>query len=257
MLLPLLAAVLGSGLAVALEGGIGIGPMGSFCECRFCDCESGDYYDEYDEDYEYGEDEANSLVDESNGFMPDHSSRPEYPDYSRLLQLNSSGDSCNCDFCQCQHGFGIEDPPLEPLIHVSPRKTDNGERWRWPSIARGLKRPLRKRRRKRRRGQRPNRGLASWRRGGRTQAGGLIRNIINSITPVQICQFIVAQLCGLLAGQVCTTANLNNDNFLVLGVCNFGLANACNFPLAQVCVLQYGEAGGSANSYRKPTYHGK
>ena len=89
--------------------------QGSFCECRFCDCESGDYYDEYDEDYEYGE---------SNGFMPDYSSRgtPDYPDYSRLLQLNSSGDGCNCDFCQCQHGFGIEDPPLEPLIHVSPRK---------------------------------------------------------------------------------------------------------------------------------------
>ena len=44
------------------------------------------------------------------------------------------------------------------------------------------------------------------------------------------------QLCGLLAGQACTTANLNNDNFLVLGVCNFGLANACNLPLAQVTV---------------------
>ena len=35
-------------------------------------------------------------------------------------------------------------------------RTDNGERWRWPSIARGLRRPLRRRRRKRRRGQRPN-----------------------------------------------------------------------------------------------------
>ena len=93
--------------------------QGSFCECRFCDCESSDYYGEYEEDYnEYGEDEANSLDEESNGFMP------EYPDYSRLLQLNTSEDSsgCNCDFCQCQHGFGIEDPPLEPLIHVSPRK---------------------------------------------------------------------------------------------------------------------------------------
>ena len=42
------------------------------------------------------------------------------------------------------------------------------------------------------------------------------------------------QLCGLLAGQACTTANLNNDNFIVLGVCNFGLANACNLPLSQV-----------------------
>ena len=98
--------------------------QGSFCECRFCDCESGDYYDEYAEDYKYSEDEPNSLDNESNGFMPDYSSggTGDYPDYSRLLQLNSSGDGCNCDFCQCQHGFGIEDPPLEPLIHVSPRK---------------------------------------------------------------------------------------------------------------------------------------
>ena len=79
---------------------------------------------EYAEDHEYGEDEPNSLDNESNGVMPDYSSRGtgDYPDYSRLLQLNSSGDGCNCDFCQCQHGFGIEDPPLEPLIHVSPRK---------------------------------------------------------------------------------------------------------------------------------------
>ena len=93
--------------------------QGSFCECRFCDCESGDYY--HDEDYEYAEDEADS---EANGFMPDYRNQgsTDYPDYSGLLQLNSSGDSCNCDFCQCQHGFGIEDPPLEPLIHVSPRK---------------------------------------------------------------------------------------------------------------------------------------
>ena len=38
------------------------------------------------------------------------------------------------------------------------------------------------------------RGLISWRTGGQTQTGGLIRNFINSITPVQICQFIVAQV---------------------------------------------------------------
>ena len=56
--------------------------QGSFCECRFCDCDSDDYYDEYDEDYEYGEDEVQNSVDNDlNGFMPD------YPDYSRLLQV--------------------------------------------------------------------------------------------------------------------------------------------------------------------------
>merc|ERR1712113_1268196 len=127
----------------------------------------------------------------------------------------------------------------------------------WP-VARGLKRPLRRRRRKkRRRGRRPNRGLANWRTGVRTPAGGLIRNFVNSITPVQICQFIVAQLCGLLAGQACTTANLNNDNFIVLGICNFGLANACNLPLSQVCVLQYGQSSSSGTSYKRPTYNEK
>ena len=38
------------------------------------------------------------------------------------------------------------------------------------------------------------RGLVNWRTMGRTQTGGIIRNFINSITPVQICQFIVAQV---------------------------------------------------------------
>jgi len=223
--------------------------MGSFCECRFCECDSDDYYGEYNDDYNYDEEEKEKST---NGFMP---SNPDF--YSRMLELNSTGDgACNCDFCQCQHGFGIEDPPLEPLIHVSPRKTDDSERWRWPTT-RGLKRPLRRKKRKRRRGTRLNRGLTTWRTGVRTPAGGLIRNFVNSITPVQICQFIVAQLCGLLAGQACTTANLNNDNFIVLGICNFGLANACNLPLSQVCVLQYGQSSSSGTSYKRPTYHGK
>ena len=92
--------------------------QGSFCECRFCECDSNDYYGEYNDDYNYDEDEEEEK-ESTNGFMP---SNPDY--YSRMLELNStSGDGgCNCDFCQCQHGFGIEDPPLEPLIHVSPRK---------------------------------------------------------------------------------------------------------------------------------------
>ena len=105
-------------------------PQGSFCECRFCDCDSGDYYDEYyDDDYEYSEEEAhdpNSVENDSDGFMPDlpdyNRMVKDFPDYGRMLQINSTGGGCNCDFCQCQHGFGIEDPPLEPLIHVSPRK---------------------------------------------------------------------------------------------------------------------------------------
>ena len=88
--------------------------QGSFCECRFCECDSDDYYGEYNDDYNYEEEEEST-----NGFMP---SNPDF--YSRMLGLNSTtGDgACNCDFCQCQHGFGIEDPPMEPLIHVSPRK---------------------------------------------------------------------------------------------------------------------------------------
>ena len=89
--------------------------QGSFCECRFCECDSDDYYGEYNDDYNYDEEEEEKST---NGFMP---SNPDF--YSRMLELNSTGDgACNCDFCQCQHGFGIEDPPLEPLIHVSPRK---------------------------------------------------------------------------------------------------------------------------------------
>ena len=89
--------------------------QGSFCECRFCECDSDDYYGEYNDDYNYDEEEEEQS---KNGFMP---SNPDF--YSRMLDLNSTGDGgCNCDFCQCQHGFGIEDPPLEPLIHVSPRK---------------------------------------------------------------------------------------------------------------------------------------